>query len=142
MEFAKLPEAIFLQIYRFLPLGDKIRLSRVNQNFHRISEKSISQNFRQDNSLENMNLEWFKKLINLCSNNLKRVNFFGYERMEVFSKLTYPRLDTIFFDGSISKEAFGQIFQNNKNLQQFFWNFLSRIDQRNIFVALSMPAYS
>jgi len=137
MEFSQLPEAMFLQIFRFLPLGNQIRLSRVNQDFQMISEKAISQithiDFRDDNSIQDISLEWFKILIEACSNNLKEIYFGGTAQMEAFSKITYPRLEEIVFDGNISNEAFGRLFENNKNLRVFRW---VRMDG---FV--SLPAY-
>src|SRR5687768_3789566 len=125
MHFSRLPEAIFLQMFRILPLQDQIRLSRVSQVFQRIFETAIYQarwtKFVVFDTIQNSDLEWLQEEINSCSNSLEEVVFRGNSAMEAFSRLTYPRLKSIHYAGSISKEAFDQLFQNNKNLQQFQW---------------------
>ena len=56
MDFSKIPDHVFLQILRHLPLHERIRVGEVDTHFRRMSEIAISQTKSLD-----LNDEKFKR---------------------------------------------------------------------------------
>src|SRR5262245_47097045 len=94
MEFAELPDNIFLQIFKELPFKDRVRAGRVDHSFRRMSRIAISVTkcLRLKNSIfRKLTPDSLKILLDLCAKNLEKLTV-PPKTVETFAQFQCPRV--------------------------------------------------
>jgi len=124
----QLPDLVLLEIVRQLPFKERVRLGRVNKRFRQISATIISETECLDLNegiYRHLNAESFSGILELCSNNLKRMEFpcFGTSAalalIDTFSYFSFQNLVDLDLGkpASLDDGVFQNLIRRNPNLK-------------------------